>query len=76
MNRKSILPTFNTENGIEFGVYTLGDHLPNPKTGQKISATQRIEDIIEMAKFAEELGFDNFGVGESHQEHFISQGTW
>lgn len=74
MNRKSILPTFNTENGIEFGIYTLGDHLPNPKTGQKISATQRIEDIIEMAKFAEELGFDNFGVGESHQEHFISQG--
>lgn len=72
--KKPILPKFQSDDGIEFGIYTLGDHLPNPKTGKLISATQRLEDIIEMAKFAEGLGFDNFGVGESHQEHFISQG--
>lgn len=73
MNKKPILPTFNPENGMEFGIYTLGDHLPNPDTGQLIPASQRMEDIIELARYAEELGFDVFQLGESHQEHFISQ---
>jgi len=73
MEQTPILPTFNTKNGIEFGIYTLGDHLPNPQTGELIPASQRIEEIIELAKFAEELGFDIFQVGESHQKHFVSQ---
>ena len=73
MIKKPILPSFHTENGIEFGIYSLGDHLPNPKTGEKISASQRLEEIIELAKYAEELGFDIFQLGESHQEHFIAQ---
>lgn len=73
MKNKPVLPNFKTENGIEFGVYTLGDHLPNPETGKLISASQRIEEMIELAKFSEELGFDIFQLGESHQEHFISQ---
>lgn len=73
MERKPVLPTFNTENGMEFGIYSLGDHLPNPATGKRISATQRIEEIIELAKYAEELGLDIFQLGESHQEYFVSQ---
>lgn len=73
MIKKPILPTFNPTNGIEFGVYTLGDHLPNPETGQLIPASQRIEEIIELAKYSEQLGLDIFQVGESHQAHFISQ---
>ena len=73
MESRPILPSFNTKNGIEFGIYTLGDHLPNPQTDKLIPASQRIEEIIELAKFAEDLGFDIFQVGESHQEHFISQ---
>lgn len=24
--------------GLEFGLYTLGDHMPNPHTGERISA--------------------------------------
>lgn len=72
-NNKPILPSFNTKNGIEFGIYTLGDHLPNPDTGKRIPASQRIEEIIELAKFSEELGFDFFQLGESHQEYFVSQ---
>lgn len=73
MKNKSVLPTFNTENGIEFGIYSLGDHLPNPHTGELLSASEKLEEIIELAKLAEELGFDSFQVGESHQEHFLSQ---
>jgi alkanesulfonate monooxygenase SsuD/methylene tetrahydromethanopterin reductase-like flavin-dependent oxidoreductase (luciferase family) len=59
--------------GLEFGIYTLGDHIPNPHTGKRISAEQRIYEIIELAKLAEQSGIDFFSVGESHQEYFTTQ---
>lgn len=59
--------------GLEFGLYTLGDHIPNPETGERISAQQRIQEIIELAKIAEQAGIDFFSVGESHQEYFATQ---
>lgn len=59
--------------GLEFGLYTLGDHMPNPHTGERISAAQRIHEIIELAKLAEQAGIDFFSVGESHQEYFATQ---
>lgn len=63
----------NPDNGLEFGLYTLGDHIPDPHTGKRISQEQRIHEIIELAKYAEEAGLDVFSVGESHQEHFTTQ---
>ena len=39
----------NEANGMEFGLYTLGDHIPNPLTGHRISAQQRIQEIIEVS---------------------------
>lgn len=63
----------NPSQGLEFGIYTLGDHLPNPFTGERISAEERIQEIIEYAKLAEEAGIDFFSVGESHQEYFTTQ---
>ncbi|UOQ84036.1 LLM class flavin-dependent oxidoreductase [Gracilibacillus salinarum] len=63
----------NPQKGLEFGLYTLGDHLPNPATGERISAAQRLEEIIELAKLAEDAGIDFFSVGESHQDHFTTQ---
>ncbi|MEN2466763.1 LLM class flavin-dependent oxidoreductase [Ornithinibacillus sp. FSL M8-0202] len=59
--------------GLEFGIYTLGDHLPNPITGERISAEERIQEIIEYAKLADQAGIDFFSVGESHQEFFATQ---
>ncbi|PKR85468.1 LLM class flavin-dependent oxidoreductase [Heyndrickxia camelliae] len=59
--------------GLEFGLYTLGDHIANPNTGERISAQQRINEIIELAKLAEQAGIDFFSVGESHQEYFTTQ---
>lgn len=59
--------------GLEFGLYTLGDHMPNPHTGERIPAAQRIHEIIELAKLAEQAGIDFFSVGESHQEYFATQ---
>lgn len=59
--------------GLEFGIYTLGDHIPDPATGKRISSQQRINEIIEFAKLAEQAGVDFFAVGESHQEYFTTQ---
>lgn len=59
--------------GLEFGLYTLGDHIPNPHTGKRISSQQRINEIIELAKLAEQAGIEFFAVGESHQEYFTTQ---
>lgn len=59
--------------GIEFGLYSLGDHIANPHTGERISTEQRMQEFIEAAKLAEQAGIDVFGIGESHQEYFASQ---
>ena len=59
--------------GLEFGLYSLGDHITNPLTGKRISAQQRIKELIEAGKLAEQAGIDVFGVGESHQTYFTSQ---
>ncbi|MFC7063493.1 LLM class flavin-dependent oxidoreductase [Halobacillus seohaensis] len=59
--------------GLEFGIYTLGDHLPNPITGERVSAEERIHEFIDYAKLADQAGIDFFSVGESHQEYFATQ---
>lgn len=63
----------NTNTPLEFGLYSLGDHLINPLKGKKVSPKQRIQEIIEAAQLAEQAGINVFAVGESHQEHFTTQ---
>lgn len=63
----------DTSKGIEFGLYSIGDHILNPHDGSKISAEKRIHELIETAKLADEAGIDVFAVGESHQAHFTTQ---
>ncbi|MFC0232878.1 LLM class flavin-dependent oxidoreductase [Vagococcus entomophilus] len=67
------IPIFDPTKGLEFGIYTLGDHLTNPHTDKKISAEQRLKEIREMAVLAEQAGLDTFVVGESHQDYFVTQ---
>lgn len=59
--------------GMEFGLYTLGDHIMNPENGEKLTAQERINEIIELGQLAEQAGIDVFSVGESHQTHFTTQ---
>src|SRR5690625_2123838 len=59
--------------GMEFGLYSLGDHIMNPLDGKRLSAKERINQLIEMSKLAEQAGIDVFSVGESHPTYFISQ---
>jgi len=59
--------------GMEIGLYSLGDLLPDAHTGNKISEQERIKNIVHMTRLAEEAGLDVFSLGESHQKYFISQ---
>lgn len=53
--------------GIEIGIYTLGDIGSDPITGKTISVSQRVKEIIDAGKLADEAGLDVFGVGEHHR---------
>lgn len=59
--------------GLEFGLYSLGDHMPDSVSGKGISAQERLDQIISAAQLAEEAGFDFFSIGESHQKYFVGQ---
>ncbi len=59
-------------NGIEIGIYSIGDHLMDPLTGHQISEQQRIQELIEAAKLADDAGLDVVAVGESHQPMFAT----
>ncbi|ETI70391.1 hypothetical protein BAVI_02474 [Neobacillus vireti LMG 21834] len=55
------------QSSMEIGIYTLADLCSDPKTGKTISAKQRVTEIIEAGKMADEAGLDVFGVGEHHR---------
>ena len=55
---------------MEIGVYTFAETTPDPATGNTISAAQRLRDLIEEIKLADEVGLDVFGVGEHHRPDF------
>ena len=52
---------------MEIGVYTFGEMVPDPHTGQTISAQQRLQEIMAAARLADEAGLDVFAVGEHHR---------
>jgi probable LLM family oxidoreductase len=56
---------------FEFGIYSLGELIPGP-SGQTISSSKRIEEIIAAAKLADEAGLDLFGIGEHHRLDFVT----
>jgi probable LLM family oxidoreductase len=64
-----------TKSDFEIGIYTLGDIVPDPHTGELVHAKQRLQEIIEAAKIADEAGLDVFGVGEHHRLDFAVSAT-
>jgi len=58
-----VLPPF------ELGLYTFGDITPD-SAGATITPAQRLRDVVEEARLADEAGLDVFGVGEHHRADF------
>ena len=57
---------------FEFGIYSLGERIPNNNNMNTISTKERIENIIQMAKWSDEAGLDVFGIGEHHRLDFVT----
>ena len=54
---------------FELGLYTFGDITPDPDGGT-ITPAERLRDVIDEARLADEVGLDVFGVGEHHRADF------
>jgi hypothetical protein len=52
---------------VKFLAITLIVHAPDPLTGREVSTSERLDEVVENALLAEDLGFDGFGVGERHE---------
>jgi alkanesulfonate monooxygenase SsuD/methylene tetrahydromethanopterin reductase-like flavin-dependent oxidoreductase (luciferase family) len=52
---------------MELGIYTFGELTPDPRTGEQITAQERMDDLLEEIELADKLGLDVFGVGEHHR---------
>lgn len=57
---------------MEIGISTFVETTPDVKTGEVISHSQRIRDVVEEIVLADQVGLDIFGVGEHHREDFAA----
>jgi probable LLM family oxidoreductase len=60
---------------VEIGLYTFGELTPQGSDGRRISAEQRLKDILAAARLADEAGLDVFALGEHHRLDFSIAAT-
>ncbi|RFM26981.1 LLM class flavin-dependent oxidoreductase [Deminuibacter soli] len=56
---------------MELGLSTFGDMQPEGVAGGAVLAAQRMAQLLEEAKLADELGLDVFALGEHHRPDFV-----
>ena len=57
---------------MELGIYSFVERTPDPRSGELVSAQQRIHDLLEEVELADQVGLDVFGVGEHHRPDFVA----
>jgi probable LLM family oxidoreductase len=57
---------------MELGIYTFAEVTPDHVTGKTVSAHQRLSDLMEEIKLAEQVGLDVFAIGEHHRPDFAA----
>jgi len=55
---------------MRLGVYSFGDIHPDPVTDRRTSPAQRMADLLERIRLAEQVGLDFFGIGEHHRPDY------
>lgn len=56
---------------MEIGIYSFVERTPDTRTGELVSAQQRMSDLIEEVELAEQVGLDVFGIGEHHRPEYV-----
>ncbi len=57
---------------MKFLLLSLITHQPDPVTGELLSPSDRLREVVDTAVLAEQLGFEGFAVGERHEHPFLS----
>src|SRR5665213_3657375 len=57
-------------NFMELGIMTFADMQPESLPGRGMNAHQRLKELIEEIKLADQLGLDVFGIGEHHRPDY------
>ena len=52
---------------MEIGIFSFGDLTPHPATGQAPSPQERIGQLVELARLADDVGLDVVALGEHHR---------
>ena len=56
--------------GMELGIFTFGDIHRDPVSGTQVSPEQNLQDLLERARLADQVGLHYFGVGEHHRPDY------
>lgn len=57
---------------MQFGIFSVSDRTPDRTTGHTVSEAERIQNMVAMARKAEEVGLDVFATGEHHNPPFVA----
>jgi len=58
---------------MKLGLYSFAENTPNPLEGGRLqSPEERLRDLFEEIRLADELGLDFFGLGEHHRSDFVA----
>lgn len=57
---------------MKFLLLSLITHHPDPVTGEWLTPSERIREVVDIAVLAEQFGFEGFAVGERHEKPFLA----
>ena len=60
---------------MQIGIYTFAESGVDSITGQKISPSQRLRNLVEEIVLADQVGLDVFGLGEHHRPDYAVSAT-
>ena len=62
----------NSPKPFELGIYTFVELLPHPVTGEMISPTERMSNLLETIALADQVGLEVFAIGEHHRTEYLA----
>lgn len=57
---------------FELGIHTFVEWMTDPVTGERVSAAERMRNLLEVIELADQVGLDVFGIGEHHREEYLA----